>query len=60
MRYILNIRDDAPDQEVRNALVNFGRGHNISNTVNSDGNIILWSATGWNCGTGHTRTGGLR
>lgn len=48
--WTLDIRDDVPADQVQNALTNFGRNYGAHQT-NSAGDVVLWSAAGWNCGT---------
>jgi hypothetical protein len=50
--YTLTVRGAAPLNEIRSALHNFA-DHFGTHQTNSDGDIILWSDTQWNCGTAH-------
>lgn len=49
MKYELEIRDEAPEAEVKAALAKVVE--TMAQPRNSEGVWILWSDTAWNCGT---------
>jgi hypothetical protein len=51
-QYVFVINGSAPLAEIKSALHNFA-DHFGAHQTNSEGNLILWSKSGWNCGTAH-------
>lgn len=51
MEFKLNIRHEAPEDEVKNALHKLADMFPRLGPPNLDGHWILWSDSAWNCGT---------